>query len=255
MTIRSSIGTAVICCGLAVLAGSSAHAQQFNSDNYLAKPAGMATVILSAGERSDMVMTTFSLIPRWEFTAAVYIVNTDNDPSTDDGYSQSLYFKYMVFENKAKTGGVAFKAGTGLDPGYLSSVGLEDAFQTYWANTPVTFPFFKNKLSWDLMPGVSYTADYGETKEGAWAFTYSTRLGWYPAGPKLALVGEVFGGVGEVETIPEFKTGLRYEPNAYVTFALTYGQEFNGSNGAGLELGMMLFTPPFFCIKGCAVPK
>jgi hypothetical protein len=27
--------------------------------------------------------------------------------------------------------------------------------------------------------------------------------------------------------------------------ALTYDDEFNGSNGAGFEFGIMLFTPPF----------
>jgi len=32
---------------------------------------------------------------------------------------------------------------------------------------------------------------------------------------------------------------------------VTYGQEFNGTQGAGFEIGMMLFTPPFFCISGC----
>ena len=151
----------LLACGLAVLAWTPGQAQQFNSDNYLSKPAGVATIILTAGQQSDMVMTTFSLIPRWEFTYAVYIINSDKDRSTDDGYSTSLYFKYMIHENAAKTGGVAFKGGTGLDPGYLGSVGLEDAFQTWWVNAPVTFPFFDNKLSWDLMPGASYTNNRG----------------------------------------------------------------------------------------------
>jgi hypothetical protein len=240
---------------VALLAGTAAEAQQFNSDNYLSKPAGVATIILTLGERSNMMMTTFSLLPRWEFTAALYRVNEDADPTTDDGYSASFYFKYMLLENAAKTGGVAFKGGTGLDPGYLSSVGVEDAFRTWWVNAPVTFPFFGNKVSLDLMPGASYTVDYGDAEEGAWAFTYSTRLAWYPAGPTWAIVGEVFGGEGEVTTIPEYKTGLRWEPNAYATFALTYGQEFHGSNGARLEAGMMLFTPSFFCLSGCKVPK
>ncbi|HEX6863788.1 MAG TPA: hypothetical protein VF414_13265, partial [Thermoanaerobaculia bacterium] len=134
--------TSLLAFGLAVLAWNPAQAQQFNSDNYLSKPAGVATIILTFGQQSDMVMTTFSLLPRWEFTYAAYIVNADQDRSTDDGYSTSLYFKYMIHENAAKTGGVAFKGGTGLDPGYLVSVGLEDAFQTWWMNAPVTFPFF-----------------------------------------------------------------------------------------------------------------
>jgi hypothetical protein len=242
----------LVAFGLAVLGRHPAQAQQFNSDNYLSKPAGVSTIILTAGQQSDMVMTTFSLLPRWEFTYAVYIMNSDKNRSTDEGYSTSLYFKYMIFENAAKTGGVAFKGGTGLDPGYLGSVGLEDAFQTWWVNAPVTFPLFGNKVSWDLMPGVSYTKDTGANTEVGWAFTYSTRVAWYPKGPTLALVGEVFGGEGEVYTPMEYKAGVRWEPNQYVTFAFTYGQEFTSSLGAGLQAGMMLFTPPFFCISGCS---
>ena len=177
--------TSLLVCGLAVLAWNPAQAQQFNSDNYLSKPAGVATIILTAGQQSDMVMTTtFSLLPRWEFTYAAYIINGDNDRSTDDGYSTSLYFKYMIYENAAKTGGVAFKGGTGLDPGYLTSVGLEDAFQTWWVNAPVTFPFLNNRLSWDLMPGASYTNNRGSSAEVGWAFTYSTRLGSVPRAPR-----------------------------------------------------------------------
>ena len=153
--------TSLLACGLVALAWHPVYAQQFNSDNYLSKPAGVATIIVTAGEQGDMVMTTFSLIPRWEFTYAVYVINSDKDRSTDNGYSTSLYFKYMIHENAAKTGGLAFKGGTGLDPGYLGSVGLEDAFQTWWVNAPVTFPFFGNKVSWDLMPGASYTNNRG----------------------------------------------------------------------------------------------
>ena len=133
---------------LCTLTAGPAFAQQFNSDNYLSKPHGIATIILTTGERNTMMMTTFSLFPRWEFTVAAYIFNSDNDPRTADGYSTSLYAKYMLYENKAKTGGVAVKGGTGLEPGYLNeSVQLKDAFQTYWTNAPVTLPFFDNKLS------------------------------------------------------------------------------------------------------------
>ncbi len=229
-----------------IFACTPARGQQFNSDNYLSKPQGVATIILTAGERNNMLMTTFSLFQKWEFTLAAYIYNSDRDPTTDEGYSTSYYFKYMLYENKEKTGGIAFKGGTGLEPGLLiDNVGLEDAFKTYWINSPITVPFFKNTLSLDLMPGASYTIDYEDKGNPAWSFTYSTRLGWYPFSPKLALVGEVFGAAGEANTKPEYKAGLRWEPNQYANFALTYGQEFNGDNGAGFELGVMLFTPPF----------
>jgi hypothetical protein len=70
-------------------------AQQFNSDNYLSKPHGMATVILTLGQRNMMFMTTFSLLPKWEFTAASYIYNNDKDPLTDDGHS--LFYANTCF--------------------------------------------------------------------------------------------------------------------------------------------------------------
>jgi hypothetical protein len=221
------------------------HAQQYNSDSYLSKAHGVATVILTAGERNEMWMTTFSLFPRWEFTAAAYVYNSDQDPHTDDGYSTSYFAKYMFYENKAKTGGFAVKAGTGMDPGYITAYGLQDAFQTYWTNAPATLPFFDNHLSWDIMPGASVTRSYGTNESTAWAFTWSTRLAWYPRNMENSIVGEVFGSNGEVHTKPEYKIGYRWEPNANAVIALTYGQEFNGSNGAGFEVGVMLFTPPF----------
>jgi hypothetical protein len=60
-----------------------------------------------------------------------------------------------------------------------------------------------------------------------------------------SIVGEVYGAKGQTEAIPEYRVGLRWEPNQYAVLALTYDDEFNGSNGAGFEFGIMLFTPPF----------
>jgi len=230
---------------LIILASGVAQGQQYNSDNYLSKPHGVATLILTVGERNDMYMTTLSLFPRWEFTAAAYLYHEDNNRFTDNGYSTSVYVKWMLYENQAKTGGVAVKGGTGMDPGYLSTYGVEDAFQTYWVNSPLTLPLFDNKVSWDLMPGASLTRSYGDEEGWAGAFTYSTRLAWYCFGPEASIVGEVFGAEGKAEAIPEYKVGLRWEPNQHGVFALTYGDEFDGDSGAGVEFGIMLFTPPF----------
>lgn len=238
---------------LTICVGPGPRAQQYNSDNYLSKPHGVATLIATAGQRNDILMNTFSLVPRWELTVAAFIYNPDNDPRTDDSYSTTFYLKYMAFENHAKTGGVAIKAGTGLEPGYLESgVGLKDAFKTYWMNAPVTLPLLDNHLSWDLMPGSSVTFDYGENDKTAPAFTYSTRLAWYPFNLQDAIVGEVYGAEGESRSPAEYRIGLRWEPNQHAVFALTYDQEFSSSKGAGLELGIMLFTPPFI---GFGLPK
>jgi len=247
MQLRRTVWALLIAAGSA----TPAVAQQFNSDNYLSKPAGVGTLIATLGQRNEMLMLTFALIPKWEFTYAIYLVNKDDDPNTDDGYSTSLYAKLMLHENASKTGGYAVKFGTGLDPGYLTEVGVEDGFRSYWANMPMTFPFDDNKVSVDVMPGLSYTHKYGADADPALAFTYSLRGAWYPESPKWAFVGEVFGAEGELTSIPEFKIGVRLEPDQYTTFAFTYGQEFSGSNGARFEVGLMLFTPPFFCIKGC----
>ena len=240
---------------LTVITMVSARAQQFNSDSWLSKPWGTVTLIPTVGQRSTMIMNTYSLFPKWEFTMAAYIYNNDHNIATNDGYSASLYFKYMFYENKAQTGGAAIKAGTGMFPGTLNAeLRVEDAFKTYWANVPVTIPFFKNTLSWDVMPGVCYTNNYGEEGISGWAFTYSTRLAWFPIGPEISLVGEVFGSTGQTGAIPEYKIGPRWEPNPYAVFALTYGQEFGGNLGAGFEFGIMLFSPPFACF-GCRTPK
>jgi hypothetical protein len=237
---------------VAVLLARPAQAQQFNSDSYLSKPAGTITFILTTGQRNSMMMSTFSLLPKWEFTTSIFIYNSDNDPATDEGYSTSFYAKYMFYENKAKTGGFAVKFGTGLDPGYLSAENrVEDALKTYWANAPLTVPFFNNTLSLDVMPGFSASTEYGTDSSAAWTFTYATRLAWYPASPKWSVVGEVLGAEGPGTSPPEYRVGLRWEPNQHTVFAVTYDQEFGGANGARWEAGMMLFTPPFFCIRGC----
>jgi hypothetical protein len=237
---------------ICALAGSPAGAQQFNSDSYISKPHGMVTSILTTGEHTTMFMMTFSLFPNWELTAAGYFFNTDADRKTAEGTQGSLYAKYMFYENEAKTGGFAVKGGTGMKPSYiLDGVGFQSSSQSWWMNSVATIPFFDNKLSWDIQPGFSVTPNAGGTENDKWAFTYSTRLAWYPKGPVWAIVGEAFGATGEAYLDPEYNVGLRYEPNAHVNIALTYGAKFNGSTGQGFQIGVMLFSPPFLCFSGC----
>ena len=232
-----------------------AHAQQYNSDSWLSKPHGTVTIIPTYGERNSMLMTTYSLFPKWEFTYALYTYNKDNKIQTDDGHSSSFYAKYMFYENETRNGGGSVKFGTGMFPGTLKGESKSnDAFNTYWANFPFTFPFLNNSLSWDIMPGASMTRTYGPNDEpDAWGVTYSTRLAWYPANPYWALVGEVFGTEGEVYAKPEYKMGIRWEPNKFSAWAITYGQEFNGNEGAGVEFGVMIFTPQFACMGPCKI--
>ncbi len=244
------ISAFLIC--LTCLSIKETNAQQFNSDSWLSKAHGTITIIPTLGQRNSMLMNTYSLFPRWEFTMAAYLYNNDGDPTTNDGYSTSFYGKYMFYQNKAATGGAAIKAGTGLFPGTLDGEDRsKDAFKTYWMNFPATRPFRNNTFSLDLMPGISMTRHYGTEDNTAYSFTYSTRLAWYPH-PKWSIVGELFGAAGEASAKPEYKFGPRWEPSQYSVFALTYGNEINGNNGAGFEFGVMLFTPPFACLGGCA---
>jgi len=239
----------------AVLMGSPALAQQFNSDSWLSKDPGVATIILTAGERNSTFMTTFSLLPKWEFTVASFLYNDDENRLTVDGYSTTVYAKYMFLQNTAKTGGAAVKFGTGLRPGEVAEeeTDNQDAFRTLWANAPMTLPLLNNKVSVDLMPGVSMTSNFGEDESVAWSFTYSGRVAWYAWSPTTSIVGEVFGSEGQATAIPEYKLGLRWEPNPSVVWAVTYGREFagDGSNNAKFEAGLMLFTPPIWCFRGC----
>jgi hypothetical protein len=158
----------------------------------------------------------------------------------------------MFYENDSKTGGFAVKLGTGIDPGYLDgSDRVNDAFQTFWTNAPITIPFFNNTLSWDIMPGASVTKNYGADESTVWYLTYSTRLAWYPTSPKWAVVGEIYGSAGDLNVDTEFRVGLRWEPDQYTNIAVTYDDEFGGNYGGGFEIGLMIFSPPFFCIGGC----
>jgi len=249
-----------VCLGIIMLVViSAAKAQQFNSDSWLSKTHGTITIIPTVGQRNTMLMNTYSLFTKWEFTMAAYLYNNDGDPTTNDGYSTSLYAKYMFYQNKTETGGAAVKFGTGMFPGTIDKeLRAKDAFKTFWMNMPATLPLFNNAVSLDVMPGVSLTRNYGEEKTDGWGFTYSSRLAWYPWHPKNAkwsVVGEVFGSAGETGGLPEFKAGLRWEPSQYTVLAFTFGQEFGGNNGAGFELGVMLFTPPFACLAGCVEKK
>jgi hypothetical protein len=229
-----------------------AHAQQFNSDSWISKRHGTATVIVSAGQRTTMMMTTLSLLPRWEFTVAAYIYNRDADRLTSEGHSTSAYAKFMFWQNDAETGGGAVKAGVGMNPSYiLESVVYKTGSQTFWTNAPITLPFFDNRLSWEIMPGASATLNYPRDGRVAWAFTYSSRLAWYPFSPELSLVGEVFGSAGQAVVSPDYRVGIRWEPDVHTNIALTYAGKFDGDQGSGIELGIMLFSPPFFCIGTC----
>ena len=221
-----------------------AEAQQFNSDNYITMPHGTFTFLLTYGQHYSTIIGTASLFPGWEFNVGSTNYRKDVETNTTDHFSTTLYVKHMFYENKSKTGGWAVMGGTGTYPGYLEAGTVTDSFKSYWVSAPITFPFFNNTLSWDIMPGVTVNLNQGNKDETAWSFTYSTRLAVYKIIPRSAIVGEVFGAEGKGGSKPQFKVGVRWE-SEHVVIAATYGAALDGSQGAGFEIGCMLFSPPF----------
>lgn len=226
-------------------------AQQFNSDNYVTMPYGVSTFCLVAGQRSSLILPSFSIIPKWEFFIGASLFWKDDDRRAEDHFQTIIYAKYMIFENKTKTGGAAVSFGTGGFPGYYQKQERIESFRNYYVYFPVTFPFFNSTLSWDLNPGVLLDKRGGVNEdEFEWGFTYSTRLAIYKIIPKTAIVGEVYGTAGQIDADPEYNLGLRWEPHEQLNVSLTWGDSFDGSRGPGFQLGMLLYTSRFIC-KGC----
>jgi hypothetical protein len=63
--------------------------------------------------------------------------------------------------------------------------------------------------------------------------------------PKTAIVGEVYGTVGSAYSRPEYKIGLRWEPNNTIVPAFTYGSTFDGTPRVLWEIGVTVFSPQF----------
>lgn len=221
-------------------------AQQFNSDNYLAMPHGTATMVLTAGQRNSGAVVSYALVPKWEFFAQTFLFWDDEAKMTPQHFNVQLYAKYMFWVNKNNTGGGAFFLGFGKSPGYWEDTEFLKTHRSIWTAVPITFPLFDNAISLDIMPGALYDWSKSETENPAWGFTYSTRLAVYKIIPKTAIVGEIFGTAGEAYSRPEYKVGIRYEPNQFIVPAITYGGTFDGSSsGAKLEIGVVIFTPQY----------
>jgi hypothetical protein len=136
-------------------------------------------------------------------------------------------------------------AGIGQSPSYYQSGIQIREDQNYWAIFPLTIPFRDNTISWDILPGVLYDTDYGENEDTAWGFSYSTRLAVYKIIPQSSIVTEVFGVTGDVESEAQYKAGVRWK-SKYLIAALTYGDGLEGNDGASIEFGIIVLTPPFF---------
>jgi len=220
------------------------NAQQFNSDNYLTMPHGTCTFILTAGQRNSGFISSFALIKRWEFFAQATLYWPNESEEIPQHFTTNIYAKYMPYENEAKTAGVGIFLGYGVSPFYYDKTELLAKHTNFWTAVAATIPFFNNMISWDIMPGGMVDFDYSNDNT-AWGFTYSTRIAIYKIIPQSSIVGEIYGTAGQLNSEPEYKIGIRWEPNNTVLPAITYGSGLDGSSGPGFELGVMIFTPPF----------
>lgn len=221
-------------------------AQQFNSDNYLTMPHGTVSTTLTAGVRNSGVIASFALIPNFEFFAQATLFNENTSLEIPSHFTTTVYAKYMFWVNEAKNGGGGVFLGIGKSPGFWTETQFQALHENVWTSVAVTFPFFNNKISWDLMPGLIYDWRSDSDTSGSWGFTYSTRVAVYGIVPKSALVGEIYGTEGSLFSPMEYKVGIRWEPNSTIIPAITYGNTFSGSGqGARLEIGVTIFSPTF----------
>lgn len=220
-------------------------AQQFNTDNYLTMPHGTATILLTNGGRNAGTAASFALAPKWEFFAQAFMFWENEKELIPQHFNILAYAKYMFWVNAQNNGGGAVFFGFGKSPGYWQDTEFLKTHQNVWTAVPVTFPLFNNTISWDIMPGALF--DWQNTDNGnpIWGFTYSTRVAVYKIIPKTAIVGEVYGTSGSANSKPEYKIGFRWEPNNTIVPAITYGRALDGTPGAGLEIGVVIFTPTF----------
>lgn len=223
---------------------TDARAQQFNSDNWRVLPNATGMGMLSVGEHYSVMYLGYGFSPGWEADVG-YSIFKEEEENTAAHYATTAYVKRLIFQDEALTRGAAVMAGIGKGPGFIESgVKIQD-FRNYWVSVPVTIPFFDDKLSWDLMPGVTWNTEYGLEEESAVGFTYSTRLAIYRIVPQSAIVFEVFGAEGDAEAPAQYKAGVRWE-SEFVVAALTYGDGLEGNDGGGFELGFIFLTMPYF---------
>ncbi len=237
-----------------LLLSSTVEAQQFYSDNQWVAPHGVATLAGTVGEEYAAVIAVAALVPEWEFNLGATRFYDHKETNTDAFTVGTFYLKHRISENADKTGGSAVMFGTGISPSHIEAGRTTETFQSWWASYVYTIPFRGGDVTWDLLPGFNVDFDTQKidqtTDETAWAFTYGSRVSIYKVIPKSTIVAEVFGGAGEGGVEPSYRAGLRWESSKLIV-AATYSDAFDGSGGAGFEIGFLYLTDPRFCLGGC----
>jgi len=232
-------------CLLFTAISQRATAQQFNSDNYLTMPHGTGTFVISAGQRNAALISSFALVPKFEFFVQANLFRDYRVENYVQHFTTTVYAKYMFWANKENNGGAAAFLGFGRSPGYYTDTEFTELHKNIWTAVPITIPLFDNMISWDIMPGALVDFSPKDRDQTVWGFTWSTRLAIYKIIPKTAIVGEVYGTQGQASSPSEYKIGLRWEPNDFIIPAITYSSQVQGGYGAGLEIGVIIFTPQF----------
>ncbi|GMQ35120.1 hypothetical protein Ataiwa_33930 [Algoriphagus taiwanensis] len=220
-------------------------AQQFNTDNFLTMPHGTGTFVISTGQRSTNLISSFALVPRFEFFVQGNLFRDYRIENYVQHFTTTVYAKYMFWANEENNGGGAVFFGFGRSPGYYQDTQFTQLHKNVWTAIPITIPLLNNAISWDIMPGALVDFNAKDRNESAWGFTWSSRLAIYKVIPKTAIVAEVYGTQGQAQSPAEYKIGLRYEPNDFIVPAISYSSQFKGAYGAGLEIGIVIFTPQF----------
>lgn len=208
-------------------------------------PHGTGTFVITAGQRNTTLISSFALIPKFEFFAQANLFRDYRIDNYVQHFTTTVYAKYMFLVNKQNNGGAAVFLGFGQSPGYFSNTEYTKLHQNIWTAIPVTIPLFRNMISWDIMPGAMIDFDPKDNDQKATGFTWSTRLAIYKIIPKTAIVMEAYGTEGQAYSQPEYKAGLRWEPNDYIVPAISYCSKLTGEYGAGLEIGIVIFSPQF----------
>lgn len=227
-----------------------AFAQQFAGDNQWGAPHGVATLVGTVGEDYSQFYAIAALVPEWEFN--FQLTRYRDAPRDRSGAytATNFYVKRRLSENEAGTAGYAVLAGTGLFPKHTERGQVANAFESWWATGVATFNFVDDHVLLDILPGVVANLDQEPDGDTAWGFTYTSRVAIYGIIPQSAIVAEVFGAAGEADAETAYRAGVRWESKRWIV-AATYSEAFDGSAGAGFELGVMYFTDPRFCFGGC----
>jgi len=236
---------------LGITAGQ-ASAQQFNGDNEWVAPHGVGTLVLTVGQEYSTFVAVAALLPDTEFNLGVTRFEEKPLEETEAHYSGIFYVKRRLTENEAGNGGWALSIGTGVDPSHLEAGTVTDTFKSWFVNSSYTVAFRDGDVTWDLLPGVVVNLDENQTGETAWGFTWGSRAAVYKIIPQSAIVGEVFGTVGEAHADPSYRVGVRWE-SPRVVVAATYGDTFNGAGSPRFEIGVILLSKQlkFLCLGGC----